>query len=421
MNGFNRGRRPHAVVLGGGIRGTAIAALLAQSAEFEVTLLERHRIASGTTSTNHGRLHSGAGLWRANMIPLAGRHRLGGDTMRQFLSGHSILRGPALYAIADPRDVRPFQAACSDLRIDCRQLTEMEAASVSGLWCRQPSAIVELPESSFSPAEVAGRLALRSLALGARIVLGVEAASIELTTSSDLVVGIRGRPSISADIVINALGNWSNTLSSSLPIPRIDLNWYRWKLLCTRSPLSRSLAHSVLASIEPTNIAPTVILHQDWAVFGCRQAPTAVASPGVPEQDALHPFDAGSQLDREMLELLYQHFAVPFDRGSLCTISGVHPALPTTYPNQGVDVNETGFRMLSSDEVPGYYVVYGENATVALLDAMDTVNVVMAAHLPAARQRQTPIAQLHADLCVPLTEDPVSDIRRDMVWKARVS
>jgi L-2-hydroxyglutarate oxidase LhgO len=63
------GERQHVAILGGGIRGASIAGMLTATGNFDISVIERQAVAAGTTSTNHGRFHSGTWNYTENEAP----------------------------------------------------------------------------------------------------------------------------------------------------------------------------------------------------------------------------------------------------------------------------------------------------------------------------------------------------------------
>ena len=69
--------KKHLVILGGDIKGAATAAVTSLFGYFQVTLIECDRVGSGTTVTNHGRLHLGTAGWEKEKgNPALIQHRL---------------------------------------------------------------------------------------------------------------------------------------------------------------------------------------------------------------------------------------------------------------------------------------------------------------------------------------------------------
>src|SRR6266700_2478234 len=159
--------KPRIAILGGGIHGTAIAALFAQSSCCEVILFERGSIASGITSTNHGRLHVGTRIWRSRNDTVAWRRRLGAELVRQ-LPGVVREQQKGWCLIEAAEDVEPFENVCQRWLISCKRIG---LSALNANWVRgsQFAAIHEVPEYSFNPARLAGSLAAYARSLGAEI------------------------------------------------------------------------------------------------------------------------------------------------------------------------------------------------------------------------------------------------------------
>ena len=154
-------------ILGGGIRGAAIAALLAQARHCQVRLFEKERIAAGATSTNHGRLHSGTSLWRSE-APETVRRRWAGLQLLHRLSGVVLTRFESLHFIENSEDLATFEQFCQQFSISCKPVPG--SVSPPG-WMNenQFAGIYEIPEYAFNPARLAARLVAHVIALGGEV------------------------------------------------------------------------------------------------------------------------------------------------------------------------------------------------------------------------------------------------------------
>lgn len=78
----------------------------------------------------------------------------------------------------------------------------------------------EVPEYSFNPAHLAGRMVACAEEAGARVYTQSEVLSIEPMPKCALGVTLVGGDTVKVDILINALGNWINTIDLVLSLPR---------------------------------------------------------------------------------------------------------------------------------------------------------------------------------------------------------
>jgi hypothetical protein len=164
--------------------------------------------------------------------------------------------------------------------------------------------------------------------------------------------------------------------------------------------------------------SPTAIPHHPWITFGCRLTPEVVSSPSDAHEGWWQHFNRHDEMDNILFEEHARYF-LPLqslnsqDMSSrLFSFSGIYPAFERH--------RETPFRLLQSDKVPHYYVVYGENATTALLDALDTIQVVLDKLDPSPSCLSDYVMQLARQLCVDLTQSTYPGTAR-MIWQNMIA
>lgn len=409
--------KPYVTILGGGIRGTAIAALLAQSRYCKVILLESDNIASGTTSTNQGRLHSGAGIWQTGFDAIAYRHRIGSELIRQ-VTGVIEQQESGIYLVQAPEDVVSIEAAWRQYSISHRRVSP---SVLDEYWLQADhfAAAYEVAEYPFSPAHLAGRLAAYARSLGADIRTQSTVYAIEPQGNEKFCIRLSNGERIHADVIINALGNWVDHIHSELPLPKLPLQWHRWRILCLFMPhlLNYAALRRVIVILEKDR-SPTAIPHHPWITFGCRLTPEIVTSPSDSPEGRWQHFNRHDEMDNILFEEHARYF-LPLqslnsqDMSSrLFSFSGIYPAFERH--------REAPFRLLQSDQVPHYYVVYGENATTALLDALDTIQVVLDQLDPSPSCLSDYVMQLARQLCVDLTQSTYPGTAR-MIWQNMIA
>ena len=400
-------------ILGGGIRGTAIAALLAQSHYCKVILLESNCIASGTTSTNQGRLHSGAGIWQTGFDAIANRHRTGSELIRQ-ITGIIENQEHGIYLVQAPEDVASFEETWRKYSVSYRRVS---TSVLNTYWLQERhfAAAYEVAEYSFSPAHLAGRLAAFAARRGADIRTKATVYAIEPRENQKFCIRLANGERIQADVIINALGNWVHHIHSELPLPKLPLQWHKWSILCLFMPplLKYAALNRVIVILEKDR-SPTAIPHHPWITFGCRLTPEMVTSPSEARAGKWQRFNKNSAMDNILFEEHARYF-LPLQAlnsqemtSRLFSFSGIYPAFERH--------RETPFRLLQSEKVPHYYVVYGENATTALLDALDTVQVVLDQLDPSLSRIPDYALQLARKLCIELTPYTYPGTAR-MIWQ----
>ena len=404
-------------ILGGGIRGTAIAALLAQSHYCKVILLESNNIAAGTTSTNQGRLHSGAGIWQTGYDAIASRHRIGSELIRQ-VTGIIAKQEQGIYLVQAPEDVISVEAAWRQYSISHRRVS---TSALDEYWLQKShfAAAYEVAEYAFSPAQLAGRLAAYAGSLGADIRTQSTVYAIELRGNEKFCIRLANGEKIHTDVVINALGNWVDHIYSELPLPKLPLQWHRWRILCLYMPhlLNYAALRRVIVILEQ-NRSPTAIPHYPWITFGCRLTPEIVTSPSDSHEEKWQHFNMLDEMDNILFEEHSKYFLPLRSLDSqdissrLFSFSGIYPAFERH--------RENPFRLLQSDKVPHYYVIYGENATTALLDALDTIQVVLDQLDLYPSCLSDYVMQLARQLCVDLTQSTYPGTAR-MIWQNMIT
>src|SRR5262249_27002539 len=140
------------IVIGGGIKGSSLAALLSACGGHEVLLVDRGNIGSGATCTNHRRLHLGTADWRREPVSRMRRRLKGSETWR-LLPNALESSEPALYCFDSDHAGEQFQAKCEAAGICIRPATGDAVRSVHG-WIDRAcfKSFFEVPEFSFNPA-----------------------------------------------------------------------------------------------------------------------------------------------------------------------------------------------------------------------------------------------------------------------------
>jgi glycerol-3-phosphate dehydrogenase len=217
----DRGTRAsaHIVIVGGGGTGGALAHDLVLRG-LQVTLVERGELTSGTTGRHHGLLHSGARY--AVSDATAGAECIQENQILRQTAPGTFEENDGLFVALTDEDReygRRLVEACEAAHIPHRELSAQDALRLEPslnpdlLWALQ------IPDATFD----AMRLPLRWFATakhnGAIIRPFTEV--IDIISTNRLVTGVTvrdhttGRESrISADIVVNASGPWSEAIAT---------------------------------------------------------------------------------------------------------------------------------------------------------------------------------------------------------------
>lgn len=206
--------KPHVVVIGAGFTGTAIAHDLALRG-FDVTVIERGPIASGTSGRTHGLLHSG------------GRYAVKDqESAIECIEENAILRkivpeviepnGGLFVAIteSDLAYKETFIQGCEACGIPVDEITTQEALRLEPNLNPKILAALMVPDGTFDPLRLALSFAASAKKNGAIFHLFTEVVDTLLDGQGN-VTGVRVwdrtnniRYDIYSDIVVNATGAW---------------------------------------------------------------------------------------------------------------------------------------------------------------------------------------------------------------------
>lgn len=204
-----------ALIIGGGVTGTAIARDLAMRGA-SVCLLERGDLASGTTGNYQGLLHSGARY--ATNDPAAARACREENAILRRIAPHCIEDTGGLFLILDGRAEllfqRPFVDGCQAAGIPIEELSHAETLALEPLVAPMVLRSFRVPDAVLD----SWRLCVANvLAATEHDCWAFRGVTIDrLIREGDRVVGATGRNSITAQFytiraeqIINATGPWA--------------------------------------------------------------------------------------------------------------------------------------------------------------------------------------------------------------------
>lgn len=385
------------VVLGGGIKGTAVAALLSLQPRFEVLLIEQNLIASGTTRTNHGRLHWGTASWRSDSDELMRRRRAASELMQQ-IPGVTSVSSNGVYCFEDSTDLDVFLRRCEENKM--RQKS-VGAETVAGPWVSAERYVgfVQLSEFSFNPAVLAGRFAAFAIHNGASILVRSLATHITRREQDTFLINIVGQPPVIADCIINCTSRWCNDVQidgvSRLRAYRnIDgvfhegehldeIEWHSWRLLCLRAEAVPVLDR-VTVAVDRARNAPSVIPHYGWITIDGQPRRTLLASRIDDYRCGWRPLNLDDEIDHKLFVDARDFFAPlrlgPQSQNYLFSFAGVHGRIKNATPGS----RSTLYRC---PDCPNYYVAFGGQASTSLLDALEVAeSVVSTFNRPLTRE-----------------------------------
>lgn len=210
---------PHALVIGTGSTGSAVAHDLALRG-LAVTVVERGEIASGTTGRNHGLLHSG-GRYAVKDAESAVECIAERDILARIVPEVLELNGGLFVALTE-EDLayrERFLEACDRCGIPTWELSATEARELEPALSSQVLAAIEVPDGVFDPLHLCLAFLATAQGNGAAVhpfteveELIVRGSSVEGAVVRDRSTGHRRR--VEADIVVNATGPWADRLAA---------------------------------------------------------------------------------------------------------------------------------------------------------------------------------------------------------------
>jgi glycerol-3-phosphate dehydrogenase len=209
---------PHVLIIGGGGTGGALAHDLTLRGLL-VTLVERGEFTSGTTGRHHGLLHSGA------------RYAVGDhDSAVECIEENAILRricpgsfeeNDGLFVALTDEDMAyydDFVRGCKECGIPIQELTTDEALRAEPRLNSATKGAVRVPDGTMDAMRMPLRFFATAKHHGAQLynfmeVVGllVHAGAVTGAAVRDHVTGTEGE--ISADVVVNATGPWSEKIA----------------------------------------------------------------------------------------------------------------------------------------------------------------------------------------------------------------
>jgi len=212
--------KPHAIIIGAGFTGCAAAHDLALRG-FDVTVIERGEIASGTSGRTHGLLHSG-GRYCVNDQESA-IECIDENIILQKIAGQCIAANGGLFIALDEDDLQyeeAFVTGAQMCHIPIEQLSVKKALEIEPGINPAILAAYLVPDGTFDPLRLALAFAATAKKNGAIFHLYCQAEKIIMDGQRN-VVGVRywdrtwnEHLEIRGDIVISATGAWAGEIAS---------------------------------------------------------------------------------------------------------------------------------------------------------------------------------------------------------------
>jgi glycerol-3-phosphate dehydrogenase len=212
-------KKYHVIVIGAGSTGTATAHDLALRG-FDVTVIERGEIASGTTGRNHCLLHSGgryAVKDKEGAIECIEENLILRKIMRE-----SLELNDGLFVATNESDLafkEQFLAGCEECHIPARDIPVKRALEIEPYLNPKILAAVQVPDGVFEPYRFCLHFLATAMKNGAQVLPYHEVTG--LTMSGKAVSGVRVKDyrtgkerEIGADLVVNAAGPWAGKIAA---------------------------------------------------------------------------------------------------------------------------------------------------------------------------------------------------------------
>jgi glycerol-3-phosphate dehydrogenase len=211
--------KPHAIVIGAGFTGVAVAYDLAQRG-FEVTVLERGPLVNGTSGRTHGLLHSGARYAvddQESAIECIDENLILRKIVPQVIEPNG-----GLFVGLNESDMayrEAFIQGCADCHISIDELTPKQSLQLEPNLNPNLITAFIVPDGTFDPLRLAMTFAASANAYGAEFHLFCEVEEFILDGMGN-VKGVKYNDrsvnkvkEIQADIVVNAAGVWAGEIA----------------------------------------------------------------------------------------------------------------------------------------------------------------------------------------------------------------
>ncbi|HZU87017.1 MAG TPA: FAD-dependent oxidoreductase [Anaerolineaceae bacterium] len=216
--------KPHAIIIGGGFTGCAVAHDLALRG-FAVTLLERGELTSGTSGRTHGLLHSGA-RYCVNDSEAA-IECIEENIILRKIAAQCVVFNQGLYVALNDEDMAYaplFEKGAAQSKIETIKLTPKQALDLEPALNPKVLLAYKVPDGTFDPLRLAFAFAASAHLNGAELRPYHEVEGF-LKDGQGNVTGVKvwdrtsnKRYELNGDITINATGAWAGQVSKMLGI-----------------------------------------------------------------------------------------------------------------------------------------------------------------------------------------------------------
>lgn len=259
------------VIIGGGGTGAALAHDLTLRG-FEVTLVERGELTSGTTGRHHGQLHSGARY-------AVGDREIARECMEevrilQRIARESIEMNYGLFVAMDEADLAfapQFVEACRESAIPVRDVSVEQALRMEPNLNPKILRAVQVPDGTIDAWRLPLQFFATAQANGARILPWHLVTAIESHNRRVTGVAVRRRTDgvefvIEADIVVSATGAWAGIVAdlAGLDIPITPAPG-------TMVAVKKRLNNMVISHLHPAGDGDIIVPQRRLSIIGSTQ------------------------------------------------------------------------------------------------------------------------------------------------------
>jgi glycerol-3-phosphate dehydrogenase len=210
-------RAPTAIIIGGGATGCAVARDLLLRG-FQVTLVDRGDLGSGTSSRFHGMLQSGARYAVSDTEYAAECMRERQTVAHLIPSAVEPVGGLFVSLGEDPDDYADrFEHGCQLAGIPVREIKSARTLENEPSISRSVRRAFEVPDATINPWRLVNGMAEDISRRGGLVLPLHRAAAIGKTSGGGIcanLVNRNGTRTISADVVVNASGAWSRATAA---------------------------------------------------------------------------------------------------------------------------------------------------------------------------------------------------------------
>jgi glycerol-3-phosphate dehydrogenase len=208
----------HIIIIGGGVGGAVAHDLVLRG--YQVTLVERGELMSGTTGRHHGLLHSGARYILHD--PATAHECFVENQILRKIAPEAIEPNDGLFVALNAADMdqyNTFVAGCREAGIPVRPLTVDRALTIEPELNPQILAALQVPDATMDAWRLPLHFFATAKANGARIYNFTEV--IDLQRNGQGVTGVKVIDhrtqrirTLGADIVVNAAGPWAGRIAA---------------------------------------------------------------------------------------------------------------------------------------------------------------------------------------------------------------